>query len=50
MKKYTAICTVSFTVYAENDAEAEKEAEREYKNNNCWPDYIELECEDEDEQ
>ena len=49
MKKYTATCIVSFTVYAENEVEAEKEAEKEYKYNNCWPDSIELQCEDEDE-
>lgn len=48
MKKYIATCVVSFPVWAENDEDAEKEAEREYKNNNCWPDSIELECEDEE--
>lgn len=46
--KYTVTCSVVFTVYADNEQEAEKEAEREYKNYNCWPDFIDVECEDEE--
>ena len=48
MKEYTAICTISFVVEAENEHEAYMKAKRNFKNA-LYPDFIDLEEDDEDE-
>ena len=49
MKEYTAVCTISFTVEAENENEAYMKAKGYFKNA-LYPDFIDLEEDDEDDE